>query len=71
MGVILLHKGYHIERPLSLVCPLEIKGLVATEDRTLQQTPGTRQAEGSRSGRQAAEPAKEKTRLIITDEDDD
>ena len=39
-GVTLLHKGNHIERPLSLVCPLEIKGLVATEDGTLQLTQG-------------------------------
>ena len=70
-GVTLLHKGHHIERPLSLLCPLEIKGPVATEDGTLQLTPGIQQAEGSRSRRQAAETAKEKIRLIATDEDDD
>ena len=69
-GVTLLHKGHHIERPLSLVCPLEIKGPVATEE-TLQLTPGIQQAEGSRSRRQAAEIAKEKIRLIATYEDDD
>ena len=34
-GVSLLHKGHHIERPLSLVCPLEIKGPVTT-DRAFQ-----------------------------------
>ena len=70
-GVTLLHKGHHIERPLSLVCPLEIKGPVATEDATLQLTPGNQQAEGSRRRRQAAVAAKEKIRLIAADEDDD
>ena len=70
-GVTLLHKGHHIERPLSLVCPLEIKGPVATEDGTLQLTPGIPQAEGSWSTRQTAETAMEKIRLIATDEDDD
>ena len=52
------------------MCPLEIKGPVATE-RTLQLTPGIQQAEGSRIRRQAAEIAKEKIRLIATNEDDD
>ena len=70
-GVTLLHKGHHIERPLSLVCPLEIKGPVAIEDGTLQLTPGIPQAEGSWSTRQTAETAMEKIRLIATDEDDD
>ena len=59
-GVTLLHKGHHIERPLSLVCPLEIKGPVATEDGTLQLKQGIPQAEGSRSRRQAAETTMEK-----------
>ena len=67
----LLHKGHHIERPLSLVWPMEIKGPLATEDGTLQLTPGIQQADGSRSRRQAAETAKEKIPLIATDEDDD
>ena len=70
-GVNLLHKGHHIERPLSFVCPLEIKGPVATEDVAMQPMPRTQQAEGSRSRRQAAEAAKEKIRLIFADEDDD
>ena len=70
-GVTLLHKGHHIERPLSLVCRLEIKGPVATEDATLQLTPGSQKAEAPRSRRQAAETAREKIRLIAADEDDD
>ena len=67
----MLHKGHHIERPLSLVYPLEIKGLIATEEATLQLTPGRQQAEGPRSIRQAAETAREKIRLMAADEDDD
>ena len=70
-GVILLHKGHHIERPLTLVCPLEIKGPVATEDTPLQLTPGSPQTERFRFRRQAAETAKEKIRLITTDDDND
>ena len=70
-GVTLLHKGHYIERSLSLLCLLEIKGLVATENGILQLTLGTQQAEESRSRRQATETAKEKIRLIATDEDDD
>ena len=70
-GVTLLHKSHHIERPVSLVCPLEIKGPVATEDATLQLTPGSQQAEAPRRRRQAAETAREKIRLIAADEDDD
>ena len=31
-GVILLHKGNHIERPLQLICPLEIKSASNEED---------------------------------------
>ena len=70
-GVILLHKGHHIERPQSLVCPLEIKGPVATEDIPLQLMPGSQQTECFRIRRQAAETAKEKIRLITVDDDDD
>ena len=71
MGVTLLHKGHHIESSLSLVCPLEIKGPVATEDGKMQRMLGIQQAEGSRSRRQAAQSANEKIRQIATDEDDD
>ena len=67
----MLHEGHHIERPLSLVCPLEIKGPVATEEAPLQLTPGSQQTERFRIRRQAAETAKEKIRLITTDDDDD
>lgn len=70
-GVTLLHKGHHIERPLSLVCLLEIKGPVAIEDGTLQPTPELQQAERCRSRRQPAETAREKIRLIAADDDDD
>ena len=36
-GVVMLHKGNHIERPLQLVCSLELKGpLRATEQEPAQ-----------------------------------
>ena len=70
-GVILPHKGHHIERPLSLVCPLEIKGPVTTEDPPLQLTPGSQKTERFRIRRQADETAKEKIRLITADNEDD
>ena len=70
-GVILRQEGHHIERPLSLVCPREIKGPVANEDAPLQLMPGSQQTERSRIRRQAAETAKEKIRLITADDDDD
>ena len=70
-GVPLLHNGHHIERPLRLVCPLEIKGPVATGNVSLQQAARSHQTESSRSRRQAAEIAKEKIRVIVADEDDD
>lgn len=71
MGVTLLLKVHHNESPLSLVCPLEIKGPVATEDGKMQRILGIQQAEGSRSRRQAAQSAKEKIRQIAIEEDDD
>ena len=70
-GVTLLHKGHHIERPLSLVCLLEIKGPVTTGNVSLQQVARSQQTKSSRSRRQAAEIAKEKIRVIAADEDYD
>ena len=67
----MLHKGHHIGRPLSLVCPLDIKGPVATEDAPIQLTPRSQQTERFRIRRQAAETAKEKIRLITADDDND
>ena len=31
-GVVLLSKGHHIERPLNLVCPLEIRSSVGVDE---------------------------------------
>lgn len=45
MGVTLLLKVHHNESPLSLVCPLEVKGPVATEDGKMQRILGIQQAE--------------------------
>ncbi len=37
-GVILLHKGHTIERPLQLVCPLEIRCTTQIEQRNEQES---------------------------------
>ena len=68
-GLSLLHKGHHIDRPLSLVCPLEIRQAVASDKGvpTAQSQPPER----TRIRRQAAETAKEKIRQVIANEEDD
>ena len=33
IGVALLHKGHHIERPLQLVCALELRGPLEIEEK--------------------------------------
>ena len=65
----MLHKEHHIDRPLNLVCPLEIRQAVASDKGvpTAQSQPPKR----TRIRRQAAETAKEKIRQVIADEDDD
>jgi hypothetical protein len=59
-GVTLLHKGHYIQRPLTLICPLEIKAVEAVQ-------PEQRQKETQhlrpRSTRKAAETAREWIRL--------
>lgn len=71
-GVTLLHKGHHIERPLSLVCPLEIRSLVENADETISQPTSLSQEldDRSRCRRRAAENARERIRLVIDDEDE-
>ena len=68
-GLSLLHKGHHIDRPLNLVCPLEIRQAVASDKGvpTAQSQPPER----TRIRRQAAETAKEKIRQVIANEEDD
>ena len=64
-GVVLLHKGNHIQRPLQLVCPLEIKcsqGEMA--ENVMQAKVGGRTMER----RSAAKKAEVKIRQIVTDE---
>ena len=62
-GLSLLHKGHHIDRPLNLVCPLEIRQAVLSDKGvpTAQSQPPER----TRIRRQAAETAKEKIRQVI------
>ena len=61
-GLSLLHKGHHIDRPLNLVCPLEIREAIASDKGVPERT---------RIRRQAAETAKEKIHQVIANEEDD
>ena len=65
----MLHKGHHIDRPLNLVCLLEIRQAVASDKGvpTAQSQPPER----TRIRRQAAETVKEKIRQVIANEADD
>ena len=58
-GVILLHKGHTIERPLQLVCPLEVRGV----DHSVHLQEGRRnevQPRNQRVQRPAAQQAAER-----------
>ena len=68
-GLSLLHKGHHIDRPLNLVCSLEIRQAVASDKGvpTAQSQPPER----TRIRRQASKPAKEKIRQVIANDADD
>ena len=66
-GVKLLHKGRHLERPLSLICPLEIK---AETQPVVTGTPQKQQpVHPRRSTRQAAQNAKQVIRTVLEDEE--
>ena len=59
-GVTLLHKGHYIRRPLTLICPLEIKAVEAVQPEQSQKE--TQQLRPI-STRKAAETAHERIRL--------
>ena len=62
-GVILLHKGHHIERPLNLVCSLELKCQMEPQE-AQRATTSTESEKESRNRRRAAEDAREKIRQL-------
>ena len=63
-GAVVLHKGNRLERPLQLLCPLEIRSGMPAERPVVQ-----RRAEVcSRERRVAARNAETKTKLILDDE---
>ena len=68
-GLSFLHKGHDIDRPLNVVCPLEIRQAVASDKGvpTAQSQPPER----TRIRRQAVETAKERIRQDIADDEDD
>ena len=69
-GVILLHKGHTIERPLQLVCPLEIRGV----DHSVHRQEGRRdevQPRNQRVRRPAAQQAAERIAVQMRTEEED
>ena len=67
-GVVLLHKGHHIERPLQLVCPLEIRCTTQVQqNKSEQNKPGREKGEQ----RQAAIEARKRIRALAEMEDED
>ena len=69
-GVILLHKGHTIERPLQLVCPLEIRGV----DHSVHLHEGRRdevQPRNQRVRRPAAQQAAERIAVQMRAEEED
>ncbi|CAB3988423.1 Hypothetical predicted protein [Paramuricea clavata] len=65
-GVVLRHKGHEIERPIQLVCPLEIRSSEVEEPKA--PTPEVEEKQ-ERPPRRAAEKAKERVRHWLADED--
>ena len=70
-GVRILTKGHTIERPLQLICSLEIKESKSNEDNLDVSEPNEMIDSGYRkSTRQAATDAKVKIRQVLQDEED-
>ena len=67
-GVVLLHKGHTIERPLQLVCPLEIRCTTQIEQRKNEEK---QTVENERKKRGAAIEASKKIRELAENEDAD
>ena len=65
-GVVLLHNGKRIERPLQLVCPWEIKAIERRKERVERKDI----PKISREKRQAAKKADQRIRAQLSDEDD-
>ncbi len=65
-GVVLLHKGHEIERPIQLVCPLEIR---SNEMEQRKASTPVVEEKPHRPPRRAAEEAKKRIRNCLKDED--
>ena len=65
-GVVLLHNGKRIERPLQLVCPLEIKAIERRKERV--ESEDIAKITGEK--RQAEKKENQRIRAQLSDEDD-
>ena len=70
-GVKMLHKGHHIERPLQLVCSLELKGPVESDEESHPKTTSSEDRKDKKTKRRAAEDARAKIRQIAEEEEID
>ena len=68
-GVILLHKGNYMERPIQLVCPLEIGSETKENSHNAIEEVGVKAIPEKRNKRKAAKDAEEKIRLCLKDND--
>ena len=68
-GVTMLHKGHHIERPLNLVCSLELIGQIESQEEEPATTTNKNQTE-TRNKRRAAEDTRVKIRQFAEDENE-
>ena len=69
-GAVLLHKGHEIERPLQLLCPLEIRSFEAEEEqiRREEEVPDKGAEENIRPRRDAAKNSQLKTQLLLQED---
>ena len=70
-GVKILTNGHHIERPLSLICSLELKSNDVEEEKEPEKGTEEKTVELRRSERQAAKCATEKVKRLLRDEEQD
>ena len=68
-GVVMLYKGHHIERPLQLICSLELKGLVGATEQEPAKINREAAENEPRSRRQAAVRAEKKIQQLAEDEE--
>ena len=68
-GVVMLYKGHHIERPLQMICSLELKGPVGATEQEPAQINREAVENEPRSRRHAAVKAEQMIQQLAEDEE--